>query len=172
MSFLPLAEKLFGFFDASKVSGLGFLLVITVLAVLLIFVKVLSGVISKGTKGAKKAQSESAPETATVTPSPVEAVEDDATEEIAESDIPYIPGYVVLDGVSEQDAAVIMAITSHKTGIALERLCFKSVKRLNQDPVLENISEQDAAAIMAIVADRTGISLENLCFNSIKLVEE
>ena len=65
-----------------------------------------------------------------------------------------------------------MAITSYKTGIALERLAFKSIKRLNQDPVLENVSEQDAAVIMAITSDKTGIALENLCFNSIKLVEE
>ena len=86
-------------------------------------------------------------------------------------EIPYIPGYVVLDGVAEQDAAVIMAITSHKTGIDLNRLAFNSIKRLNQDPVLENVEEQDAAAIMAITSDKTGIPLENLIFNSIKLVE-
>ncbi len=173
MNFLPLAEKTFGFLDASKVSGLGFLLVLGVLAVLLIFVKILSGIISKGSKTNKKGESKPSAETSTtVAPTPVATVESPVTEEAEESDIPHIPGYVVLDGVSEQDAAVIMAITSHKTGIALERLCFKSVKRLNQDPVLENISEQDAAAIMAIVTDKTGIPLENLCFNSIKLVEE
>ena len=89
-----------------------------------------------------------------------------------EGGIPHIPGYVVLDGVSEQDAATIMAITSHKTGIDLAKLDFKSIKRLNQDPELINIEEQDAAAVMAIVSDKTGIPLENLIFNSIKLVED
>ena len=101
---------------------------------------------------------------------PVE--EETFEEEIDEPKIPYIPGYVVLDGVSEQDAAVVMAITSHKTGIPLERLAFKTITRLNQDPILENVSEQDAAAIMAITSDRTGIPLDRLAFNTIKLVEE
>ncbi len=34
----------------------------------------------------------------------------------------------VLSGVEEKEAAVIMAIVSHKTGIPLERLKFKSIK--------------------------------------------
>lgn len=108
---------------------------------------------------------------------PVEATVDAPVEvaekvEEPEPEIPHIPGYVVLDGVSEQDAAVVMAITAHQTGVDLSRLDFKSIKRLNQNPVLENIEEQDAAAIMAITSDKTGIPLENLIFNSIKLVED
>ena len=111
------------------------------------------------------------------TSEPVVAPEVKATTEAIEetkeeAEYPYTPGYVTLDGISEQDAAVIMAITSFRTGIELERLAFKSIKRLNQDPVLENVSEQDAAVIMAITSDKTGIPLENLAFNSIKLVEE
>ena len=39
-------------------------------------------------------------------------------------------GYVTLEGLSEQDAAAVMAITSHKTGIPLENLYFKSIKLL------------------------------------------
>ncbi len=100
----------------------------------------------------------------------IQIEEDVAADPVDE--IPHIPGFVVLDGVKEQDAAVIMAITADKTGIPLERLDFKSIKRLNQYPVLENIEEQDAAAIMAITSDKTGIPLENLIFNSIKLVED
>lgn len=114
------------------------------------------------------------------TDAPAEAVTETAVEAQAEPEkaedeapeIPHIPGYVVLDGVSEQDAAVVMAITAHQTGIDLARLDFKSIKRLNQNPVLENIEEQDAAVVMAITADKTGIPLENLIFNSIKLVED
>lgn len=101
----------------------------------------------------------------------VEAVvsEEPAKEEI---NLPYTPGYVTLDGVKEQDAAVIMAITSKETGIPLERLCFKYIRRLNQEPELINIEEQDAAVIMALISHKTGTPLENLIFNSIKLVEE
>ena len=43
---------------------------------------------------------------------------------------PVYTGYVTLEGLSEQDAATIMAITSHKTGIPLENLYFKSIKLL------------------------------------------
>ena len=112
----------------------------------------------------------SAPATAPVAPAAPVSESTEVVEEAA-PEIPHIPGYVVLDGVSEQNAAVLMAITSHRTGIDLSRLDFKSIKRLNQDPVLENVEEQDAAAIMAITSDKTGIPLENLIFNSIKLVE-
>ncbi len=175
MTFLPLAEE-FSLVDASGLSGLGFLLVLAVLAFLAFLVYVFSTIASK-IKG-KKDDSKPVVENKT----PVIPNEETKTSEVVcektieekddETQIPHIPGYVVLDGVSEQDAAVIMAITSFRTGIPLERLDFSTIKRLNQDPVLENVSEQDAAVIMAITADKTGIALENLCFNSIKLVEE
>ncbi len=166
MTFLPLMELP----EALSTSGLGFVIVIAVLAVLAIFVKVISGIFnSKKTKAEESPAEASTPATEqTVQATPVEIAEEAAVEEPL---IPHIPGYVVLDGVSEQDAAVVMAITSHKTGIDLSHLDFKSIKRLNQNPVLENIEEQDAAAIMAITADKTGIPLENLIFNSIKLVK-
>ncbi len=38
----------------------------------------------------------------------------------------------VLEGVEEKEAAVIMAVVSHKTGIPLERLKFESI-RLTED---------------------------------------
>ena len=79
-------------------------------------------------------------------------------------------GYVTLEGLSEQDAATIMAITSHKTGIPLERLGFCSIRL--KSPELINVSEQDAAAVMAITSHKTGIPLENLYFKSIKLLED
>ena len=158
--------------EALSTSGLGFVLVIAVLAVLAIFVKLLSGIFGGKKKKAEESPAEApapATEQAVEVTAPAEVVEEKAVEEPV---IPHIPGYVVLDGVSEQDAAVVMAITSHKTGIDLSHLDFKSIKRLNQNPVLENIEEQDAAAIMAITSDKTGIPLENLIFNSIKLVED
>ena len=168
MTFLPL----FSIPDALGTSGLGFLLVLAVLAVIMFFVKILS----KAINGASKKEKAEEPVTEVQTPAPVQTaqIETVFAEEPAKTEtvLPYTPGYVTLDGVKEQDAAVIMAITSHESGIPLERLCFKSIRRLNQEPELINIEEQDAAVVMAIISDKTGISLDNLIFNSIKLVEE
>ena len=166
MTFLPL----YTFVDALGTAGLGFPLVLVVLAALMLFVKLLSLILGDKPKKAKKEavaeKQESAPVQQVAEPEAVVA------EAPFENALPYTPGYVTLDGVKEQDAAVIMAIISEKTGIPLERLCFRSIKRLNQEPELINIDEQDAAVVMALVADKTGIPLDNLIFNSIKLVEE
>mgnify|MGYP003302616284 CR=1 FL=1 len=172
MTFLPLES--FSFSDALSTSGLGFLIVLAVLAVLAIFVKVCFDILPRLLKKkSNDGKAETAPVKEVVKETlPAETVAETVETPVSEPSVPHIPGYVILDGVAEQDAAVLMAITSFKTGIGLERLSFNSIKRLNQDPVLENISEQDAAAIMAITSDKTGIPLENLCFNSIKLVEE
>ncbi len=94
----------------------------------------------------------------------------DEAKEDAQKNEPVYTGYVKLTNVSEQDAAVIMAITSKNTGIPLERLGFCSIKL--KETELINIEEQDAAAVMAITANRTGIPLENLYFKSIKLLED
>ena len=168
MTFLPL----FSIPDALSTSGFGFVLVLIVLAVIMLFVKLLSKVLG----GKSKKEIKEYDKTEIHIPDPIQTVQPEtavAKEPAkAEVSLPYTPGYVTLDGVKEQDAAVIMAITSHESGIPLERLCFKSIRRLNQEPELINIKEQDAAVVMAIISDRTGISLDNLIFNSIKLVEE
>ncbi len=178
MNFLPLAVEKLTTSESIGVSGLGFVIVLIVLAVLALFVMLLSRIINGKQEKPVKENTE---EVTKKTPPPVEdAPQTDVTvtETVTEitvdpaDEIPHIPGFVVLDGVSEQDAAVLMAITAHQTGIDLARLDFKSIKRLNQDPVLENIEEQDAAAIMAIVSDKTGIPLDRLIFNSIKLAED
>lgn len=102
------------------------------------------------------------------------AAEQPATAPEAEKEVkstePVYTGYVTLEGLSEQDAATIMAITSHKTGIPVERLGFCSIRL--KSPELINVSEQDAAAVMAITAHKTGIPLENLYFKSIRLMED
>ena len=138
----------------------------------MLFVRLLSKIL--GGKSKKENKEETVTEAQS--PAPVQSTQTGTViaEEPAkaEATLPYTPGYVTLDGVKEQDAAVIMAITSHESGIPLERLCFKSIRRLNQEPELINIEEQDAAVVMAIISDKTGISLDNLIFNSIKLVEE
>lgn len=168
MTFLPL----FSIPDALGTSGLGFLLVLAVLAVIMLFVRLLSKILGGKSKKGNKEETV----TEAQSPAPVQSTQTGTViaEEPAKAEVtlPYTPGYVTLDGVKEQDAAVIMAITSHESGIPLERLCFKSIRRLNQEPELINIEEQDAAVVMAIISDKTGISLDNLIFNSIKLVEE
>ena len=168
MTFLPL----FSIPDALSTSGFGFILVLIVLAVIMLFVKLLSKVL--GGKSKKVDKEETVTETQNSVSVQAAQTETVAAEEPAkaETTLPFTPGYVTLDGVKEQDAAVIMAITSHESGIPLERLCFKSIRRLNQEPELINIEEQDAAVFMAIISDKTGIYLDNLIFNSIKLVEE
>ncbi len=174
MNFLPMLKvDSLDFGGATGIAGLGFLIVLVVLAVLAIFVKLLSGIISGASKKKPTIKEEKKIETTVINPTnvaPAAPVEEAKAEEtvVASVEIPYTPGYVTLDGVSEQDAAVIMAITSKNTGIPLERLCFKSIRRLNQDPILENIEEQDAAVIMAIVANKLDKPIENLCFNSIR----
>ena len=167
--FLTLAIEKLGFGDALGISVLGFVIVICVLAVLALFVKLLTSIVEGAAKVAGKGK-KTKDETEAPPPPAAEAPAQ-AVAEIDSNELSYTPGYVTLDGVSEQDAAVIMAITSEKTGIPLERLCFKSVKRLNQNPELVGISEQDAAVVMAITSEKTGIPLENLQFNSIKLTE-
>ncbi len=176
MNFLPMLKVTsLSLGGATGIAGLGFIIVLVVLAVLAVFVKFLSGIIGGTSKKKPKVKEEKKIETTSVTPTNVAPVatpvEDVSVETEVEASLPYTPGYITLDGISEQDAAVIMAITSKNTGIPLERLCFKSICRLNQDPVLENVEEQDAAVIMAIVANKLDRPIENLCFNSIKLVE-
>lgn len=155
MKILPLQLTEITFPEALLIALFGFVLVIIVLAVLALFVKLLSA-ITGAFSGKKKAAVLPAPESVAPT-SPVGT--------------PGL-GLVTLDGVSEKDAAVIMAITANRLNVPLERLAFKSIKRLNQSPELSGISEQDAAAVMAITAEKLQKPIENLEFKSIKLSEE
>lgn len=169
MTFLPL----FSITDATGIAGFGFAVVLILLLVIACFVALLSKIINGVSK--KTVKKESKPKKAESKPAPAITQENaPVAESVAtgEAMLPYTPGYVTLDGVSEQDAAVIMAITSHNSGIPLERLAFRHIRRLNQEPELINIEEQDAAVVMAIISDKTGIPLNRLIFNSIKLVEE
>ncbi len=138
-----------------------YLIVIAVLAAALIIWKVISG---------KKKNTVATEETTPATETATIIADDSANAKKPKSDEPVYTGYVTLEGLSEQDAATIMAITSHKTGIPVERLGFCSIRL--KSPELVNVSEQDAAAVMAITSHKTGIPLENLYFKSIKLLED
>lgn len=155
MKILPLQLTEVTFPEALLIALFGFVLVIIVLAVLALFVKLLSA-ITGAFSGKKKAA---------VLP---------ASESVAPAAPAGAPGLglVTLDGISEKDAAVIMAITANRLNVPLERLAFKSIKRLNQSPELSGISEKDAAAVMAITAEKLQKPIENLEFKSIKLSEE
>ena len=161
MNFLPLSTTM-GLSEALGLSGFGFGIVLIVLAFLAVFVLILSSFFKKNKTESAKAPTkqetvaEVIPETPVVT-------------ETKTQDSVYT-GYVTLEGISEQDAAVVMAITSHNTGIPLERLGFCSIKL--KSPELINVTEQDAATVMAITSHKTGIPLENLYFKSIRLMED
>lgn len=156
--------------QAFLIAAAGFVLVLVVLAVLALFIKFLSATVGGAAKKETKPQ-------AAVNAPAVPAEKPQKTEAVTTADAPAAAdaapsGYITLDGVSEQDAAAVMAITAFKLGKSVENLNFSSIKRLNQDPVLEGISEQDAAVIMAITANKLNKPLENLDFKSIRLVEE
>ena len=92
------------------ISVVGFLLVIVVLLLLALVVKCFSAIFGKADK--KSAQEQPAE----VTPAaPVPAV-------------PAVSNDPKLEGVSEEEAAVVMAVISHQTGIPLNRLKFNSIK--------------------------------------------
>ncbi len=135
------------------------LIIIAILAAALILWKVISG----KKKGATAEETAATETTNVVADTSVNTEETKSTE-------PVYTGYVTLEGLSEQDAATIMAITSHKTGIPVEKLGFCSIRL--KGPELVNVTEQDAAAVMAITSHKTGIPLENLYFKSIKLLED
>lgn len=143
-------------------SGFGFGIVLVVLAFLAIFVLGLSSFFKKNKKEKSEAPSKQETVAEVISETPV------ITETKPQESV--YTGYVTLEGLSEQDAAVVMAITSHKTGIPLEKLGFCSIRL--KSPKLINVSEQDAAAVMAITSHKTGIPLENLYFKSIKLLED
>ncbi len=151
-----------GLSEVLGLSGFGFGIVLVVLAFLAIFVLGLSSFFKKN----KKEKDETPEKQETV----AEVIQEAPVVAETKPQESVYTGYVTLEGLSEQDAAVVMAITSHKTGIPLERLGFCSIKL--KSPELINVTEQDAAAVMAITSHKTGIPLENLYFKSIKLLED
>ena len=111
---LSLLQMQLGWGDTLKTSGVGFVIVLIVLAFIAVLIKLISGVFSK-TIGKEKTETKTdAPSEA---PAPVTA-----SAPVAVPATPVTPGYLRLEGVSEANAAVIMALVSHQTGIPLNRL--------------------------------------------------
>lgn len=96
-----------GILDALMIAVSGFFIVFLMLAVLWGIIVIVSRAV--GAIAGKGSEAASAPAAA---PAPV----------------PAAPAEVVLEGIDETQAACVMAIVSHETGIPLDELVFKSIK--------------------------------------------
>ena len=160
---LSLLQMQLGMGDTLKVAVVGFVIVLVVLAFIAVLIKIISAIFSKLLGGEKKPAVKVEASAPSAPAAPVAA---------APAIAPAVPGYLHLEGVTEANAAVIMALVSHQTGIPLERLAFHSIKCMQPTVELIDVDEPTAAAIMAIVSDTTGVPLERLDFTSIRLIKE
>ena len=97
-----------GVLDALMIAVSGFFIVFLMLAVLWGIIVIISRAVTA--LAGKEQQSAAAP-----APAPAPAA-------------PAAPAAVVLEGIDETQAACVMAIVSHETGIPLDELVFKSIK--------------------------------------------
>ena len=167
MTFSLLQMQL-GMGDTLKIAAVGFVIVLVVLAFIAVLIMMISKIFSVVSGAGKKETTESkAPAAAPVQTAPVQTAPAAAAPATVAT-----PGYLHLEGVSEANAAVIMALVSHNTGIPLNKLAFHSIKCLQDSVELIDVDEPTAATIMAIVSDTTGVPLERLDFTSIRLIKE
>lgn len=98
-----------GVLDALMIAVSGFFIVFLMLAVLWGIIVIISRAVTA--LAGKEQQSAAAP----AAPAPA-------------APAPAAPAAVVLEGIDETQAACVMAIVSHETGIPLDELVFKSIK--------------------------------------------
>ncbi len=105
---------------ALLIAAVGFLIVFAVLGLIALFVKAMGKAFDAA---AKKKQHE---------PTPVPAAEQTRSMPPAGPALPEneSAGQLVLTDVTEEEAALIMAIVSHQSGIPLNRLQFNSIRLL------------------------------------------
>lgn len=113
---MPLGEKLV---FALEVSLFGILMVFALLIILAFCIKIVSAIVRFGEnvsakKSKKDGKADTAEAAAQSVPAPLPGTQSQ--------------GSLVLEGVDEPTAAVIMAIVSDESGIPLNRLLFKSIK--------------------------------------------
>ncbi len=122
-----LAGKALETSDVLMVCVIGIIVVILELALIAFCITGVSKAIDKLTKATKKAAKASKAEIATASPTaPVSAAQTSAPAvQIAAKADPE------LIHVDEKSAAIIMAIVSHESGISLDRLTFKSIKKID-----------------------------------------
>lgn len=94
------------------ISLIGFIIVFLVLGLLALFVRGMGVIFEKKNKKTNNIKNDGAAPAAPAAAAPVQAVVPEP----------------VLEGVSEPEAAVIMALISHKSGIPLNNLQFNSIK--------------------------------------------
>ena len=118
---MPLGEKLV---FALQVSLFGIIMVFLLLIILAVLIMIISRIVRLGEniaakKGKKNADSDApAPaQQATTAGTPLPGTQSQGT--------------LDLDGVDEPTAAVIMAIVSDESGVPLNRLLFKSIKKID-----------------------------------------
>ena len=147
--------------------------IIVVLLELALFA-VLIVILSKVLRAVEGRFSSAANETAAEAPAaPAPSVAAPAAAPAPVAPVATTAGGIRLIDVDERTAAVVMALTSHQSGIPLERLYFKSIRCLAPAGLeLEGVDENTVATIMAIISNESGIPLERLSFKSIKKVEE
>ena len=102
-----------GVLDALMIAVSGFFIVFLMLAVLWGIIVIISRAVTA--LAGKEQQSAAAPAAPAPAPAPAPAA-------------PAAPAAVVLEGIDETQAACVMAIVSHETGIPLDELVFKSIK--------------------------------------------
>ncbi len=168
--------------EALNVSLTGFIVVLIILALLACIIVLLSKVIRAFNGEKKEVQVEVKKESS---PAPVQAasipiattpvVEESNTDtkiiKSASAQMVSMQNGLTLYKTSEKEAATIMAIVSHESGIPLNRLAFSSIK-LDDSLELYKTDDKTAATIMAIISHQTEIPLDRLVFKSIKLIEE
>lgn len=109
--------------DALMVALSGFVIVFIMLAVLWGIIMLVSRAVT-GVERSPAAAPAPAPQP-TPAPAPIPA---SAPAAAPAAPAVQTPPQVVLEGVSEPEAACVMAIVSHETGIPLDELVFKSIK--------------------------------------------
>lgn len=119
--YMPMGEKLV---FALQVSLFGILMVFLLLIILAVLIMIISRVVRLGENIAAKKSKKNADSDA---PAPAQQAA------AAGTPLPgtQSQGTLDLDGVDEPTAAVIMAIVSDESGVPLNRLLFKSIKKID-----------------------------------------
>ena len=112
--------------DALMVALSGFIIVFIMLAVLWGVIVVISRAVT-GVENRTDAAAGTEPMPAPV-PAPTAPAAPAAPVAVQYSSAPQAQPQVVLEGISDTEAACVMAIVSHETGSPLDQLVFKSIK--------------------------------------------
>ena len=105
--------------ESLMLSGIGILVVFLELIILALLILGLSKLISRMAE--RKIAGQQPAQAAPAAPAPVEAPAPKAA----------LPAVVELVGVEEPTAAVIMALVADQSGIPLERLAFRSIRKID-----------------------------------------